>query len=67
MTRENFNTQWAALMILPGNERATRANQEIFWNLLQDIPDDIWLAGCRKYLQTATFFPGPKDLGVACP
>lgn len=66
MNRKIFNAHWAALLVLPNSERVTDTTQEIFWDLLKDIPDDIWEAGVRKYMLSATFFPTPHDLGVAC-
>ncbi len=66
MNQENFTKGWAMLLTLPNSERVTPASQDIYWEMLKDIPDAIWARGVKDCLREKTFFPTIHDLGVAC-
>lgn len=67
MNRKVFNDGFAALVAaFPLSDRSTGEQQEIYWLILKEIPDDIFTAGIKKCLSESTFFPTIHDIGVAC-
>ena len=67
MKREIFNLSWAALLnAFPNSDRVTDETQKLYFEMLGDIPDDIWQEGVKQCLRTLTFFPTIHDIGVAC-
>lgn len=68
MNRNEFNTGMAALLagFAYAQDKTTRETEDVYYELLKDIPNDIWIAGVKKALATSTYFPSIRDLGVAC-
>lgn len=67
MTREEFNQGFAALAnAFPNSDRSIEATQEIYWQMLQEIPAEIWAEGIKDCLREKTFFPTIHEIGVAC-
>ena len=68
MTREAFNFGWASLLNAYASqaEKLTGESQDIYWSILKDIPDDLWLKGVRECLAKCKFFPSIHELGAAC-
>jgi hypothetical protein len=68
MKKENFNTGFAGLVngYAYAGEKVPAATQDVYWAVLQDIPDDLWEAGVKKCLAECKFFPTIHELGVAC-
>ena len=72
MNRKEFNLGIAVLRnaFPAGSDRITAEAEEIYWQELQRIPEDIWVQGVRKCITTHSteysFFPGVYDIGVAC-
>lgn len=68
MNREAFNRGMAALLNGFGYavNKVTPESEEIYWDMLQEIPTDIWNAGVRKALAECMFFPTIHELGVCC-
>jgi hypothetical protein len=67
MKREHFNKGFAALVAaFPLSDRSTAEQQEVYWLILREVPDEIWSSGVQKALRESTFFPTIHDLGVAC-
>jgi len=68
MTRQAFNFGYVKLMSAFPNqaEKITEATQEVYWEALREIPDDLWGAGFRKCLAGCRFFPTINELGAAC-
>lgn len=66
MKRELFNLSWAALLSVLLSERITADSQKVYFEILQEIPDDLWQQGVRKILQGNRFFPTINELGAAC-
>ena len=72
MKRREFNLGIAALRnaFPAGSDRITAEAEEIYWQELQRVPQDIWEQGIRKCITSHSaeysFFPGVYDIGVAC-
>lgn len=67
MNRVTFNDGFAALVAaFPLSDRSTAEQQEIYFQMLKEIPDEIWTDGITKCLKNSTFFPTIHDIGVAC-
>jgi hypothetical protein len=68
VTRQVFNLAWASLLngFAGQAERMTGESQDVYWSLLKDIPDDLWLKGVKNCLASCKFFPSIHELGVAC-
>ena len=68
MKREIFNQGFATLVngYAYAQDRVTPESQDIYWAMLKDVPDDVWLWGIRKCLADYKFFPSINEIGVAC-
>lgn len=68
MERKSFNKGFAALVnaFAHAQERISPESQEIYWTILKDIPDDLWLEGVEGCLCDCKFFPSINELGAAC-
>lgn len=68
MNRDTFNRGFATLVngYAYAQERVTLENQDIYWAMLKDIPDELWLTGIQKCLADCKFFPSINEIGVAC-
>jgi hypothetical protein len=67
MKKDVFNEQFAALVkaFVYSEQRATAETQDVYWTMLQDIPDDKFCAGVRRCLAECRFFPTISELGNA--
>jgi hypothetical protein len=65
--RETFNVQWVALVnaFTYAAERVTPESQDVYWEMLKNIPDEKFIAGVRKCLGESKFFPTIAELGDA--
>jgi hypothetical protein len=68
MNRSHFNNGMAALLngFSYAVNKVTPESEEIYWDMLQDVPSDIWQVGVRKALSECMFFPTIHELGVCC-
>jgi len=66
MTREIFNVYWAALLNAFPSDRITDHSQDVYWQMLQEIPDNLWEHGARRCLAECKFFPSISELGDFC-
>lgn len=68
MTKQAFNLAWASLLnAFSGQaERMTGESQDVYWEILRNIPDDLWAKGVKECLANCKFFPSIHELGVAC-
>jgi hypothetical protein len=69
MNRKVFNEQFAGL--LAGCTRTDRtrisdATQDVYWEMLKEIPAPMFIRGVKKWLAQSGFFPSIPDLGEAC-
>lgn len=66
MTREFFNQQFAALAsaYTMANKLSDEA-QDIYWEMLKDIPEKAFSYGVRECLASCKFFPTIAELGEA--
>ena len=66
MNRAFFNAQFSALMsVYTYAQKMPDAGQEVYWEMLQDIPEKNFHAGVKKCLATCKFFPTISELGEA--
>jgi len=66
MTREFFNRQFAALVsAYTIAQRLSDESQDVYWEMLQNIPMDRFGAGVKKCLARCKFFPTIAELGDA--
>jgi hypothetical protein len=66
MTRDVFNTQFTALVnAYTIASKLADESQDVYWTMLQDIPDDKFCAGVRRCLAECRFFPTISELGNA--
>jgi hypothetical protein len=66
MTREFFNKQFAALCAAyPTSSKLGDESQDVYWEMLKDIPEPIFAAGVRRCLASSKFFPTIAELGEA--
>lgn len=68
MNRNEFDTGMAALFagFAYAAERTTRATEDVYFEMLKEIPADMWMAGVKHALSQSTYFPSIHDLGAAC-
>lgn len=67
MTEHSFKTGIAALTsAFPNSDKSRPETIELYWEMLKEIPDDIWHEGVKEHIRLGTFFPTVHDLGVAC-
>lgn len=66
MTREFFNQQFAALAnAYVMAQKLPDETQDVYWTMLQKIPEDKFAAGVRHCLANCKFFPTIAELGNA--
>lgn len=66
MTRECFNRQFAGLVAAyPGAQKLSDETQDVYWEMLKDIPEEKFIHGVRKCLARLKFFPSISELGEA--
>jgi len=66
MRREFFNQQFAALVSAYTVARRLPAeSQDVYWEMLQDIPEDKFAHGVKECLASSKFFPTIAELGDA--
>lgn len=66
MNREFFNQQFAALCAAYTiASKLSGESQDVYWQMLQDIPDERFAVGVRECLATCKFFPTIAELGNA--
>jgi hypothetical protein len=66
MTREFFNQQYAALCnAYTIAQKLSGEAQDVYWEMLKDIPDEKFAAGVRQCLAACKFFPTIAELGDA--
>ena len=68
MNRKAFNLGFAALInAFPNSSGAiTEQSQDVYFQMLQEIPEDLWQEGIKRSLAERKFFPTISDLGDAC-
>ena len=68
MNRETFNQGFATLFnaYTYSQERMTTEAEEVYWMMLKDVPDGLWLKGVKECLANCKFFPSIHELGTAC-
>ena len=66
MTKEFFNTQFSALLaVYFYAQKMPDEGQDVYWEMLKDIPQDKFAAGVRQCLAECKFFPTIAELGEA--
>lgn len=66
MTREFFNRQFVVLVnAYTIAQKLSDEAQDVYWEMLRDIPEGKFGAGVRKCLATCKFFPTIAELGEA--
>jgi hypothetical protein len=66
MTREFFNRQFAALCSAYAmSKNLSDESQDVYWEMLQDIPEDKFGIGVKECLASCKFFPTIAELGDA--
>ena len=66
MTREFFNTQFSALLaVYYYAQKMPDEGQDVYWEMLRDLPQEKFGAGVRKCLAECKFFPTIAELGEA--
>ena len=65
MTEDVFKLGLASLVnAFPNSsERITRESRDIYWELLRDIPNDLFERGIKKCMAECRFFPTVNDIG----
>jgi hypothetical protein len=66
MTEEKFKLGFAALVNIFTSARIEDATRDIYWQVLREIPDDLWEAGVERSLRTRKFFPAPVEIAEDC-
>jgi hypothetical protein len=66
LTREFFNRQFAALVnAYTIAQKLSGEAQDVYWEMLKDIPDAKFAAGVKSCLAACKFFPTIAELGAA--
>jgi len=66
MTREFFNRQFAAMMaVYTYAQKMPDEAQDVYWEMLRDVPEQAFQSGVRKCLAECKFFPTIAELGGA--
>ena len=68
MTEQNFNLGFATIVnaFIAAAPKVSPQTTDIYWQTLQEIPDDLWKAGVQRCLRVCKFFPSIAELGEAC-
>jgi hypothetical protein len=66
MKREFFNQQFAAMVnAYTIAQKLSGEAQDVYWEMLKDVPDDKFAIGVRGCLASCKFFPTIAELGEA--
>ena len=65
MTREFFNQHFAVLVNVFIAAQLTAEAQDIYWEMLKDIPQEKFGEGVKHCIATCKFFPTIAELGEA--
>ena len=66
MNRKFFNTQFAALVnAYTIAQKLSDESQDVYWEMLKDIPEDKFAVGVKECLGHCKFFPTIAELGAA--
>lgn len=66
MNRQFFNQQFAALVSAYTVARQmSDESQDVYWEMLKDIPEEKFAKGVKQCLATCKFFPTIAELGAA--
>lgn len=68
MTESEFETRFMALVagkLLAPDPAFVKAKRDVYWAMLQDIPEELWQKAVDHCLKHGTFFPSIEDLGNA--
>jgi len=66
MNREFFNRQFAALVnAYAMAQKISDESQDVYWEMLKDIPDEKFAHGVQECLAGSKFFPTIAELGEA--
>jgi len=66
MTREFFNRQFAALVNAYAiAQKLSEESQDVYWEMLKDIPEEKFAHGVQECLASSKFFPTIAELGDA--
>ena len=64
MTREFFNRQFAALVAAYTiAQKLSDVSQDVYWEMLKDLPEDKFAHAVKHCLATCKFFPTISELG----
>jgi len=66
MDRQLFNESWLSLLAVFPSDRITEHTQAVYFQQLQDIPDEIWAEAVKEAINDCRFFPTVNELGVFC-
>jgi len=66
MTRQEFNSAFTKMAAVFPSDRITQATNEVYWEMLGEIPSEIWAKGVQTCISNCKFFPAVNELGVAC-
>lgn len=66
MNREFFNQQFAALVnAYTISRQMSDESQDVYWEMLKEIPAEKFAKGVKECLATSKFFPTIAELGEA--
>ncbi len=66
MKREFFNKQFAALCAAYAmSHKLSDESQDVYWEMLQGIPDQVFGRAVKECLSSCKFFPTIAELGEA--
>lgn len=65
MKRETFNQGFAALLnaYTYAQDKFTVESEEVYWEMLKDLPDEAFNRGVRGCMANSKFFPSIAELG----
>lgn len=66
MKSNEFGLAWASFLNAWPANKMTEQSQAVYWEVLRDIPSNLWAAGVRRVLAECRFFPTINEIGVAC-
>ena len=67
MKRETFNRNFAAMVsAYTIASKLSDESQDVYWDMLKEIPDDSFNQGVRVCLAECKFFPTISEIGDAC-
>lgn len=68
MNRQEFNSGFMALLtgFAYAEKKTNLQTEDLYFEMLKEIPVEVWNEGIKECLRELTFFPTIHDLGVAC-